>query len=613
MAKNMKKHMCNDSCKGRTNTITCFMCGELFYSKCFSLDIPTQTKINSIDSCLRFVCGTCQSNFSTNKRKSLGRNVDNSQSSTNTAGDRTLNDNITKILDLLSTRSSNVNANDNGNSTSSSHQQTVPSDITAKIDTISKDLKHLVAAANESNANVNVVPPDDDRNSNENQRLFSLHAKLDHFISIVKSPNNSIHDSVIKSLDDLQCKMDVIIADPQFTNKRNNKLLNKNKSAEELEWSFSFNHSLNTASSSDNADLVTMITNFEQNTWAGFDLLSKKLSEQQKSIHSIGNLCKDIEVNFGHSSNNGYSNRNDQQISSALIDSINIDTLQHIQNKCDKIEQNLSSFMTRAISCSHDAIPSIKKLDKSIQTTTLTSTSLTQASQNPLDETSGNSLIDIAQVNGVTNAVHVAGMTSDMALNSISSDDVRDNSHSVDSTNAVRLTIDSSINTASASTQASAGTHNVTEILSDSLLINELDSNISIRNGHDESNTNSQPITSTTNGPSNKLQRQFHLSRLSINTTADMIYEHIRKMGISDTSNIRVTKLVPLNRDHSTLSFISFKVDTNDEVASVINSPTFWPPNCAWKDFIPKKRPMGMFNNTAPFLAERRHQSTATT
>ena len=42
VAKNMKKHSCNETCKGRTSTITCFLCGELFYTKCFSVDSAIQ-------------------------------------------------------------------------------------------------------------------------------------------------------------------------------------------------------------------------------------------------------------------------------------------------------------------------------------------------------------------------------------------------------------------------------------------------------------------------------------------------------------------------------------------------------------------------------------------
>lgn len=133
MAKNMKKHTCNDTCKGRAvNTMSCFLCGELFFAKWFSLDAATHVKVNSIESYIRFVCGICQSSFNSNKRKSLGTPMAHSQSTTAASDDinsnnNIINDNIKKILDLLlsmrtpdnismtNASSSDSNANDNNN------------------------------------------------------------------------------------------------------------------------------------------------------------------------------------------------------------------------------------------------------------------------------------------------------------------------------------------------------------------------------------------------------------------------------------------------------------------------------------------------------------------
>lgn len=70
-----------------------------------------------------------------------------------------------------------------------------------------------------------------------------------------------------------------------------------------------------------------------------------------------------------------------------------------------------------------------------------------------------------------------------------------------------------------------------------------------------------------------------------------MIYEHMRNNGVLDTSSIKVTKLVPRNRDISTLSFVSFKIDTNDDIATIIHSPSFWPHQCSRKNFIANARP----------------------
>lgn len=62
---------------------------------------------------------------------------------------------------------------------------------------------------------------DNDQHSDAIQQLVSLHAKLDHFNSIANKLDYTINDSVVKLLNDLHYKVDVIIADPQLKNKLN--------------------------------------------------------------------------------------------------------------------------------------------------------------------------------------------------------------------------------------------------------------------------------------------------------------------------------------------------------------------------------------------------------
>lgn len=177
-----------------------------------------------------------------------------------------------------------------------------------------------------------------------------------------------------------------------------------------------------------------------------------------------------------------------------------------------------------------------------------------------------------------------------------SPNDVQENDRSVRGSNAERV---ASIPATSEDTFSS---QNTTELLTNSLLLNEL-------NGNDDDNVPNDDSMSS----SRKLQRHFHLSRASIDTTTTMIYDHMRKNGVLDASRIKVTKLVPRNRDISTLSFISFKIDTNDDIAAIINTPNFWPNHCVWKNFIPKSRPVASFSATNPFLGDHRstpHKST---
>lgn len=346
-------------------------------------------------------------------------------------------------------------------------------------------------------------------------------------------------------------------------------------------------------------DILTILRNSEARTWDTLDRLSSVVGDIQNDIKKF---MSQNDSSSSYESNNGHSNLRDQQISSPLIDSIKIDTLQQIQNKCDNIERNVNSLVTRAFPSSLEEITSNNTFNH-------TSLRTTQSSQQSLDDFSS---ISSFQEQDGTNAVHVAGIPLSMSSNDMLLNDVQDNVRSSDETDAARTAGISSLIATSAGSQPSASSHNATDWFSNSILMQELNtSNNAVElSRNDEFDVNSQPAIRNDSGSSRRLPHQFHLSRISTNTTTDMIYEHIRNNGISDTTNIKVTKLVPLNRDISTLSFISFKIDTTDDIANIINTPKFWPRNCKWKVFVPKTRPMGNFGSTAPFLGDHQRSPT---
>lgn len=71
-----------------------------------------------------------------------------------------------------------------------------------------------------------------------------------------------------------------------------------------------------------------------------------------------------------------------------------------------------------------------------------------------------------------------------------------------------------------------------------------------------------------------------------------MILDYMRENGINDTglSSVKIAPLVPRNRDVSSLSFISFKLDVNDELAESITKSNFWPQTCQIKQFVTKTK-----------------------
>lgn len=130
-----------------------------------------------------------------------------------------------------------------------------------------------------------------------------------------------------------------------------------------------------------------------------------------------------------------------------------------------------------------------------------------------------------------------------------------------------------------------------------SLLESELMSAIDVSTAYTPNNDTLQTEFNS-NNKRNKIE--FHLSKFNKNTTTQMILEYIRNKNI-DTNGIEIHRLVPKNRDVSTLSFISFKIDSDEITAEIIGNSSFWPNPCTIKKFINKTPKIVNFLES-PFL-----------
>lgn len=127
-----------------------------------------------------------------------------------------------------------------------------------------------------------------------------------------------------------------------------------------------------------------------------------------------------------------------------------------------------------------------------------------------------------------------------------------------------------------------------TETLSNSILVQEL--------------VNESVFVNTTPRPNNQQQHrnEFHLSNLSMDTTKSSIINHMKLKGVQDTSAVKLTCLIPRNRDPSTLSYMSYKIDVNDEIASTIQANDFWPSRSKLKKFVQKRAQTAEFSSIDP-------------
>lgn len=82
---------------------------------------------------------------------------------------------------------------------------------------------------------------------------------------------------------------------------------------------------------------------------------------------------------------------------------------------------------------------------------------------------------------------------------------------------------------------------------------------------------------------------EFYVTKFSTNTTSNMILDYMRKNGVQTTNSLKVSCLIPRSKDRSTLTFVSFKIDTeNSTVAEIITNPGFWPNKCTIRTFSHK-------------------------
>lgn len=112
----------------------------------------------------------------------------------------------------------------------------------------------------------------------------------------------------------------------------------------------------------------------------------------------------------------------------------------------------------------------------------------------------------------------------------------------------------------------------VTDILSNSILAQEL-----VNGQTDGKNVTDGGFTSSQTNMSqhSNSRNEFHFYNLSKNTTHEMILDYMKLKGINDLSHTKLTCLVSSKRDLSTLSYLSYKIDTDDATAAIIQDKHF--------------------------------------
>lgn len=113
-----------------------------------------------------------------------------------------------------------------------------------------------------------------------------------------------------------------------------------------------------------------------------------------------------------------------------------------------------------------------------------------------------------------------------------------------------------------------------------------------------ETETNGQAVINTNNRDRsyvskihnhNIRQRELYVSRFKTHITASHIEQFLVNNGITVDRDTKITPLINPKCDLKMLSFISFKIDTSEDIAKIITADNFWPNGCLIKDFRHKK------------------------
>lgn len=475
-------HVCIDTCFNARNStkmiVNCFLCERKFNAKCFGLG--TELIINAISSPLKnvmFMCLKCLERVS--KWKSSARR---STETAEAAASNEVSPSLSSVMSMLQSMSTDI----------------------AKIDRCNTELKDSLTHLNADRSN-------DEGAVRTYERLFAtFHAKLDQGLADCKSSSRKDSETICRLLDNLQDKVPHSSGSRKpLTDSNSNRRSSINgHNVDPMNWSFSFNQS---TLPNDNVELYQLLNGFEQNTWASFDNLSRKLDENSERVRNVERICLDAS---------SASNKH-QRMESPVSEAIKLDTIQVINDKCETIVEKVVA-------------------------------------------------IESVVCNGRTRSVSDSLSTQDMRqrLHQLVTDGVNDN----------------------CLTPTSATDHDSSSnLLTERLLSCPTISNVDTIGGLvPRSNTiNSAPSRTSLVAAIDK--NWYHVSRLKLGTTEDMIVDFVHEnLGICKSS-IVVKSLIKRDLDPSTITFASFKVGFDPSCAiDMTELQSIWPTNVSCNVFIPK-------------------------
>lgn len=492
--------------------MNCYVCEKKFNAKCFDLSSQWAVLLRSTTNNAFFMCHKCIDRV--NKVKN----------------------NLRKSTDAVPNVQPTRNADGNSDSHLSHRDKAIFSDMLDLLKKMDENFAYLISSNDEIKR---LIPAaDHDRQAgpdvvNEfsklNQNVTNLHAKIDHGFATRSSFESEMKSTVMRKLNTLDEKARVpqVAVTPRGV-AHNESISKAIPSSDPLNWSFSFNHSL---LHDDNSELFRLLHGFERNTWTSFDYLNRKLSENTDAVLQIESVVKELNL----------SDIN-QRLKSPVVDSITLDNLQLISDKCDVIRNDLLEIGSDF---------------KSIHGTSNRDEQSTQQLRNRL-------------MNLIDNDEECVNRTEN---------DRSDHSDTELSTDGHQERVNRSVTT-------DIGLNS-----SDTVEFNpDLRRDLQIFEPLIDTNATSRKqlhlLGSNVQTPA--FDHHFHISPFDVHVSPENIIDYIAENSLKCKSGIRIRRLVKNGQNLSELNYVTFKIETSSDIGDVISRSSFWPRHIVIKPWINK-------------------------
>lgn len=568
----MPNHVCNDDCfSNRTShkyKINCTYCEKAFNLKCFDIVSNPCIKLLSSDQNGFFFCGNCHDKIMKLKVKDKNESRKSRNSLNSRKRDTISSMDKTEVPANPSNGANYSNSNSNNVMNVVNNKfdklELISNDLNQKLDFISGILNKF--SSNDSNIH------ETNLNNVTIENIFKQVLKLDDKV-------NRLHTA-----DDEKKNMQVILSTldnkanihTSNNSKSNNiqSLLNPalnissienwsihNGSVDEFSQNFAGRPSL-TVQQTVNDDIMDILKSSEQTTWQTLDYLTKEIRLQNEKIDTL--LQRTDEKTTSTLSLKSPLVESILNLNESLGDKINLSCSSPVNSGAFSVTDPSTGNFVDMKNLRKEAIAqnNSNKPNDVPETIKINEEKKRQKSTSSVDEpecvTDQNTTMENNVIRGMA---QLDNQQSEIFTIEIDADEIRNNG-------------DNSLS-------------NLTES-SRSILIDSI---------HDISHDNIMGIGSTANKSScvqsskladNSKLVELHLSKLPTNINEPDIIEYVMAKIDVSSNDIILHKLVKKDADLSLLTFVSFKIDTNETIARMLMSENFWPDKCLIKEFVNK-------------------------